>query len=226
LNIALDSGLLDQLALSRRVADYAASLGFVGPREPVRSSCDHLGAVLADAILQAGLNYRSVVLTRVERILRDFPDAATMPGLLSLIAESGAGYFLLWNHNIKTERFVALVTFLSDEGIRSTSELRSWLSHRDSRNHLLGLHGVGPKTFDYLCCLVGIDCVAVDRHVRLFACEAGISVSEYDQLKAIISHAADLLGARRRDFDAWIWQTISSRSTGSAQLQAAIGKKS
>jgi hypothetical protein len=33
----------------------------------------HMGATLTDAVLQSGISYETVVLPRVERILRDYP---------------------------------------------------------------------------------------------------------------------------------------------------------
>jgi endonuclease III len=38
---------------------------------------------------------------------------------------------------------------------------------RSARQILLGLQGIGPKTCDYLGCLVGIDCIAIDRHITM-----------------------------------------------------------
>lgn len=35
---------------------------------------DHTGAVISDAGLQAGINYRWVVYPRVERVLSDYPE--------------------------------------------------------------------------------------------------------------------------------------------------------
>jgi hypothetical protein len=62
-----------------------------------------------------------------------------------------------------------------------------------------------------MSCLVGLDRIAVDRHIKAFAIEAGVLVADYDSLGAAMSYAADLLGMSRRDFDAWVWQTTSER---------------
>ena len=204
--------------MSRQIADYADSLGVGKLQRSNRVSCEHMGAVLADAILQAGLSYNSVVRTRVERILFEFPDASTLPGLLATIQEHGIAHFLAWNHHEKLDRFAALIGFFDDKNVLSTIDMKEWLNRQNSREHLLQLHGVGPKTFDYLCCLVGIDCIAIDRHVRSFANAAGVGISEYERLKVIVSNAADLLGMSRRDFDSWIWHTVSSRSIQGSQM--------
>src|SRR5665213_2644531 len=199
--LMLPTVILEELSFARRVADYADSLGVHDSPVTLRVTSDHLGAVLADAILQAGVSYRTVVRMRVDRIHLRFPEAATLPGLFTLLEQHGAGEFLLWNHPIKMSRFVSLARFLAIQNISTTVELKVWLNRNDAREHLLSLHGIGPKTYDYLCCLVGIDCIAVDRHVRTFASEAGVLISDYDRLKSVVSYAADLLGMARRDFD-------------------------
>ena len=94
--------------------------------------------------------------------------------------------------------------------------MREWLKDAPSRDRLLSLHGVGPKTYDYVCCLVGIDRIAVDRHVKSFASEAGVTITGYDDLQVVVSYAAYLLGLPRREFDAWIWRLRAPGVAGSA----------
>jgi hypothetical protein len=204
--------VLEHLRLARRIADHADRLGIRSFPAISAAPFGHLGAVLADSVLQAGLNYRTVVRRRVERIQSQFPEAAVLSGIMAVVEREGAGYLLLWNHPTKVERFLSLASLLSGHGIETTDELAHWLRLRDSRDCLLELNGIGPKTCDYLCCLVGIDCVAIDRHVRAFAFEAGVRAGDYDSLKLAVSYAADLLGIDRRDFDSWIWRTISDRA--------------
>ncbi len=214
-------GILEQLAFARQIADHADRLGV--HRWPVasRAVSDHLGAVLADSVLQAGMSYRTVVRVRVERIKSRFPDTATLSGVTALIDREEVGDFLLWNHPTKLLRFVILAQFLAEQGIETTTDLKRGLGVSGIREGLLELHGIGPKTYDYLCCLVGVDCIAVDRHVKTFASEAGVSVSDYEHLKSIVSWAADLLGVARRDFDAWIWRTISARRASNGRKRQA-----
>lgn len=210
--------ILEELTYARRVADYADGLGIHHVPVNPRVASDHLGAVLADAVLQAGVSYRTVVRTRIDRIHSRFPEAATLPGLITILERQGTADFLLWSHPIKTQRFESLTELLATQGISTTFELKLWLNRNDTRKHLLSVRGIGPKTCDYLSCLVGIDCIAVDRHVRTFASEAGVTISDYERLKSVVSCAADLLGMTRRDFDAWIWKTTSTRNTTVHQL--------
>ncbi|RWP94734.1 hypothetical protein [Mesorhizobium sp.] len=174
---------------------------------------------MADAVLQSGLNYRTVVRPRVARIQINYPDAAKLSGVKAIIEEGLVCDFLLWTHPVKVSRFTRLAGLLSIGNIEDTDALRQWLKHRSARNHLLSLHGVGPKTYDYMCCLVGIDRIAVDRHIKTFAREAGVSVCGYNDLQAIVSYAADLLGLPRRDFDAWIWSHLSQGSSAPYQYK-------
>lgn len=209
--------VLESLSRARAIANYAERQGIFFSSIPQRASTSHMGAALADAILQSGLNYRAVVRPRVDRILATYPDAAFLPGLRNILKRGGASEFLNWRHVTKITRFVHLVALLEADGVECVGDLRSWLGRRGARDRLLELHGIGPKTYDYICCLVGMDHIAVDRHVKTFANEAGVLISGYDELRVAVAFAADLLGLARRDFDAWIWHRFSRPSASTAQ---------
>lgn len=197
--------LLEALANARQVASHAQRLGVASQAARARPTVDHLGAVLADCILQAGLNYRTVVWPRVQRIQASYPLTATLSGVKAIVDRGQTGDFLAWKHPEKLSRFSALVDLLNSDEVEAVSELHEWLKHARSRDRLLNVHGIGPKTYDYMCCMVGIDRIAVDRHIRSFASDAGVGVSGYEDLQAVVSYAADLLDLPRRDFDSWIW---------------------
>lgn len=211
--------VLNTLASARLVVTHAERLGIdCGPstfREPV----NHLGAILADSALQAGLNYRTVVKVRVDRIKALFPEAANLSGVFDLIGRGGVCDFLLWRHPVKVSRFISLAEALGEHGIEDVLLLQERLLDVGFRDRLLAINGVGPKTVDYLCCLVGLDCVAIDRHIRVFASNAGVQITDYYALKTIISYAADLLGVSRRDFDAWIWGHLSQKQESTHQYE-------
>lgn len=204
--------ILESLARARAIADHAQQLGVADSAVHGRSSTNHVGAALADAVLQSGLNYRTVVKRRVDRIQLVYPDAAILPGVMAIVEQQRVSEFLEWRHPTKIKRFVDVVVLLSADGVECVGDLRRWLASSDARDRLLKLRGVGPKTYDYMCCLVGMDRIAIDRHVKTFASEAGVPISGYEELQVAVSYAADLLGLARRDFDAWIWQRWSQRS--------------
>lgn len=216
---ATDLASLDMLALARRVADYAESVGYCGVSRSRPKSVPHLGAILADAILQAGVNYRTVVKPRVDRILKLFPESATLTGTVRIVESDAVGDFLMWKHAEKVERFIQLHRLIEAHQVEDAKMLRTWLKLGSCRAELLQVRGIGPKTVDYLSCLVGIDSVAVDRHVRGFARQAGVEVRDYEQLKSVFCCAADLLGTPRRDFDAWVWTTRAQATRAKAQYE-------
>ena len=113
----------DALYAARRIADHAVRTGVLGSRVSCRPVYQHMGAVLADSVLQAGLNYAKVVKPRIASILRTFPHATTMNILMGVIEQEGSPKFLQWEHREKVSRFDNLVAFMADAEIDSTSEL-------------------------------------------------------------------------------------------------------
>jgi hypothetical protein len=101
--------ILDTLAFARQVANYAEALGVSNIVGSYRGASNHLGAVLADCVLQAGLNYRTVVKARIERIIYLFPEATTLAGTTELVERGAVSDFLMWKHSEKIERFIRLV---------------------------------------------------------------------------------------------------------------------
>ena len=220
-----ESDVLSALSSARLVVQLAQEKGVVRHNSTYREPLYHVGAILADAALQAGLNYRTVVKIRIDRIVQDFPEAATLSGMFKAIASIGVVEFLRWHHYTKVSRFVCLAELLRNQSIDDFHELRTWLQNPACREKLRAIHGVGPKTVDYLCGLVGLDFIAVDRHIRAFASDAGVKAGDYEFLQIVVSYAADLLGVSRRHFDASIWTYVSNRRAGPearTTLQATV----
>jgi len=214
---------IELLVAARKIADFAKSEGIrEGSGTRFRERYTHLGAVLADSILQAGVRYTSVVLPRVNRILVAYPNASTVVPLASIVQEGRASEFLDWRHPVKTDRFERLVCFISEIGITDVEDLRSCLLTEQFCSELQCLNGVGPKTVDYMSCLVGIDAIAVDRHVRAFAANSGVHDYNYKFLRDAFCFAADLLTISRREFDAWLWRRASGSDAG--QIAFSFGE--
>ncbi|WP_082816417.1 hypothetical protein [Pseudomonas citronellolis] len=214
----MSSSLIEVLIVARRIANYAKDEGALIDEKPLRATCAHLGAVLADSVLQAGLNYTTVVRPRVLSILRAHPNRHTISSLISLIQDGDTAAFLNWRHHEKVRRFEALVVFLQGRGIEDVRDLRSSLASDEFCNAIQTVNGIGPKTVDYMACLVGIDSIAVDRHVRTFAKAAGVENDDYHFLRKSFCCAADLLSLPRREFDAWLWR----RATAPTQVQLPL----
>lgn len=210
---------IEILLAARRIADHAKDEGAFCEQKTPRATCEHLGALLADSVLQTGLNYATVVRPRVLTILRTYPKLNTVSALLGLIQEQKTREFLNWRHHEKVTRFETLVTFLKEWGIEETQELKTNLMTNQFRDAIQTINGVGPKTVDYMACLVGIDSIAVDRHVRSFAKIVGVENNDYFFLHKSFCCAADLLTLPRREFDAWLWR----RAAFPAETQLNLG---
>jgi len=209
---------IELLTCARRTADFARSCGFVPSLQNTFSYPSHLGAVMADSILQAGVNYQTVVFPRVKIILERYPDAVDLEGVNRIIATGLLPSFLRWNHHSKIERFERLAEFFSSQSVNTTCDLSRSISQSDFRAELLSVFGVGRKTIDYMACLVGLDHVAVDRHVRRFVQRANVQLESYESVQSVVGFAADLMGAGHREFDSWIWHFESKGAEASKQV--------
>ncbi len=194
---------IDAVAALERAIATIPKRSDVWERASERS--DHIGAILADAALQPGVDYRAVVEPRVKRIRAEHPSAATVSGLLKLL-ETIPAPVLLGNRNArKCGAFRDLVRLLNSEGVDSALELRAWLQHVDSRSKLLQIKGVGPKTCAYLKLLVGLPAIAVDIHLRRLALDAGVDRPD-DDLERLFALAAEHLGIPLAVLDGSLWQ--------------------
>lgn len=201
---------LETLKSARQIADYAKCLGFSESTKVQRPLHNHLGAILADTILQAGLRYSTVVQPRVESIMQNYTHATTVSNLYKIVIDGKTANFLNWSHQEKLLRFETLVLFLKTKKINTIVDLRNNLLTSSFISELNKLQGIGPKSIDYMMCLVGIDSIAVDRHIRTFAKRAGLIRNDYEFLNRAFCSAADLLSISRRGFDYWVWNTVTS----------------
>ena len=203
---------LASLHAARLIANHAKAGGMPQTAMPNREPFTHMGAILCDAVLQAGLNYRTVVAKRTRRVIEQFPYANDLAGVRLALARHGAEFFLDWKHAEKVKRFNDLVQFLECESVASVEGLRNWMSLPHARSHMQSVRGVGPKTFDYMACLIGIERIAIDRHLRKFAFSAGVEDGDYDSLYRSFALAADLLRVRRSHLDWWVWTLVSTQA--------------
>ena len=79
----------------------------------------HMGATIADAILQAGINYDTVVRPRIHKILEKYPDTKTTSDLWHLILHEGIKNILVWKDDDKPNRAIALTELFMSEGIET-----------------------------------------------------------------------------------------------------------
>jgi len=181
---------------AQQLAHYIASLPDFEIIEDPAAGGDHMGAVLAEAALQGGIRYETVVRPRVEALLAAYPGAKTTSEFQRILMIEGAAALLKWRPDRKIETLVDLTRFFVAEGVETVDELRAWLLDEATMPRLRGIKGIGPKTADYLKSLAGISTSMVDVHIYRFLALAGVEVKGYDDAQEVIRATAVLLNTR------------------------------
>jgi hypothetical protein len=195
-----------------KLAQYVRSLPDFEFYETIDGNYNHIGATVADAVLQANMRYKTHVKPRVNRILTLYPDARTTSSVLHLLKSIPATEYLSWRGKDRAERFSRVLDLFAAEGIETEADLRKWLSQESNLLKLRSIKGIGPKTIDYFKILVGVSTSAIDRHLLNFLKLAGLTPCGYLEARAIINATADILSVDRAHFDHSIWQFMSKRA--------------
>ena len=120
-----------------------------------------MGAILTDAMLQAGLRYETTVLPLVKKVLA-IHETATTSGFLAVLEREGAAKLLDWSDLEKPKRLLSITHFFQSEQGETIVDLRAWLSNNVNIPSLKQQRGVGDKTADYFKILTGIQATAID----------------------------------------------------------------
>ena len=198
-----------------RLAQYVRSLPDFVTYTTIDGNYNHIGATVADAVLQANMRYATHVKPRVNRILETYREARTTTAVLGLLKEIGATKYLSWRGEDRAERFSHVLGLFASEGIETEADLHDWLAHDTNLAKLRAIKGIGPKTVDYFKILVGVSTSAIDRHLLNFLGLAGLSPCGYSEAQTVINTAADILSVDRACFDHSIWQFMSRRASRS-----------
>jgi hypothetical protein len=99
------------LSAAEKLARYVRSLPDFQIYETIDGNYKHIGATVADAVLQANNWYKTHVKPRVNRILAQYPEACTTTSLLSLLTSMSIKDFLNWRGEDRAERFYRVVPF-------------------------------------------------------------------------------------------------------------------
>lgn len=169
-----------------------------------------MGATICDTILQAGMNYRTVVAPRIRRVILRWPTATVTSKFFAMISRFGLNDILLWKDTEKPTRIGKLTELLIAHKLETEQNLSNWIAIESNCQELREVRGIGPKTVDYLKSLVGIPAVAVDRHVRTFVKLAGIKATTYEDIQDIVVRTADKMSIARHAFDHAIWSYVSN----------------
>lgn len=175
-----------------------------------RTPYHHMGATIVDSILQAGLNYKTVVYPRVKNLLLLYPDYKTTSDFLILIQTIPLRELITWNNEIKINRITELSWFLHNNSIENEDDLANWLNDLENKQKLIKIKGIGNKTIDYLTMLSGEPAIAIDRHLFKYLEYAGVLVKSYAEANKIYSYVANRLNISFYELDKKIWTYMSS----------------
>lgn len=198
-------------AEASKIIQHIEQLNLMYNSKSLPEPYQHMGATLAEAILQSGQTYETVIKPRIDRIRKEYATNKTTSDIVHLINEIGASTFLQWNDSEKINRFTGLLAFCNEKKIETEKNLAEWISTtQDSVSILDGLSGIGPKTIDYIKILVGIDTIAIDRHILRFALQADVKIKDYYGLQAVYEIVAEEHKVTRIALDNTIWNYMSS----------------
>lgn len=186
--------------------------------DEIDGNYNHMGALVADAVLQANLRYETHVKPRVKSILATYPEATTTSALINLLNTIPTTVFLSWRGIDRANRFDEVVRLFKSENIETEKDIYdrfTSLQSKDFADKLRSIKGIGPKTVDYLKILAGLPESAIDRHLVNFLGEAGIHSTDYKEVQSIINGVADHLKIDRSIFDHSIWTHMSTRAKAS-----------
>ena len=200
---------------SEQLAEYVRSLPDFIFYETIDGNYNHMGATVADAILQANMRYSTHVKPRVNRILEIYPNSKTTTEVLQLLNEIDGVKFLNWRGADRVERVLLILALFRSESIETEENLKEWLANDSNLLKLRLIKGIGPKTVDYFKILVGLHTAAIDRHLRNFLKMAGLKLSTYDEEKLIVNETAKIFVIDPARFDHSIWQYMSKRAAKS-----------
>lgn len=209
---------------SEQLAQFVQEIANFEIYTKIDGNYDHIGAIIADAVLQANNKYATNVKPRIVRIITEYPNIKTTSGLTKLLQSIEVADFLNWRGIERTKRFKLVLDLFTTEGIETQENLREWLLIDFNLTKLRSIKGIGPKTVDYFKILSGIQTSAIDRHLLKFLEMAGIQPISYAHAQSIINTTADLLEVERACFDHSIWQFMSKR-TALMQVRDCVKKQ-
>ncbi len=196
---------------TQKLIDFIESLDGFEFVTNIDGNYQHIGATIVDGILQSGLNYETVVKPRVVSVLANFPSHTTTSSFQAVCEEKGIKNIISWNNDKKPNLIMLLLSFLKTENVETCQQFSIWLDQEQNIHKLRTIKGIGPKTIDYFNSLLGKETIAVDVHLKRFVKMAGIEFSDYDEIKNVITKAANHLDISLSLLDHSIWNYMVER---------------
>lgn len=172
----------------------------------------NMAATLTDAVLQAGMNYKSVVYPRVYNILNKYADYRTTCEFIILFQTIKIEEIIQWKNKKKQNTICELAWFLYNRGINTEDDLAEWMLDDFNAESLLEIKGVGRKTIDYLKLLCGQQAIPIDRHMFQFLELAGVIVKDYREASYVLRKTASFLEIGESVLDKTIWKYMAEKN--------------
>ena len=175
------------------------------PPEPY----EHMGALITDCILQAGMRWKTVE-GRVAGVMAK-NGTETTSGFLAVLERDGPEKVLGWS-GAKPQRALTLTIFLKEHHLETVAALHDWLLSESNVRAIGRLPGFGDKTKSYIQILTGIPAFAIDVHLEKFARLAGvIDHDDHPYVERVCKAAADRLETPYDILDRAIWRWASAK---------------
>jgi len=173
--------------------------------------CNHMGAIITDGVLQAGIKCETVVRPRLKELVK-YKKAENTSGFYNLYNQKKLENLINFKGKRKIKTIKDIVELFIKEKIEMPADLKEWFLKDKNTEKLILIYGVGDKTVDYFKILSGISNNAIDRHIINFLLKANIKVENYKEAHNIINKTADYLKINESLLDYSIWKYMSSNA--------------
>ncbi len=172
---------------------------------------DHVGAIVAEAVLQPGSRYKRLVRPRIEKIMKDYPKRKTSGDFVRLLEEISPKYFLNWEEEDKPRRVLAVAKYLHNLGIETKDEFYLLFDEPDFPKVLKEIRGIGNKHIDSMKLLLRYPCESLHEAVRLVFQEMNIPFSTFEESRVLFQEIAHELKLDYENLLLCFWRYESNR---------------
>lgn len=164
--------------------------------------------LIADSVLQQGMNYNNFVLPRLIRIRTDYSHFHRISQLST--SQEDIENILQIKNKRKVNTFKNIIELFQKENIETYSDIVRWLSDKSNFCKLLEINGFGTKTLDYMLNLFGYQSIPIDRHLFSFLKLCLIETNNYQFASSIFNDIAEKNNFCKNMFDKEIWNYVRS----------------
>lgn len=164
--------------------------------------------LIADSVLQQGMNYKNFVLPRLMHIRTYFCNIHCISQLSTSLED--IENILQVKNKRKVNTFKNIIELFQKENIETYHDIVRWLSDENNFCKLLEINGFGAKTLDYMLNLFGYQNIPIDRHLFSFLQICTINTNNYQYASKIFNNVADRNNFCKIAFDKEIWNYVKN----------------